>query len=275
MAQQTFNDGDSGLVVRTILNDNATDAESRLTSLENQGDAGYLGVYADTTALNTAHPPATTTAGSTATVTSPNGNLFFLDSGGPSWVDTGTGFLGDMLKAVYDPTNKSVTAFSMGNMDETATAKVLTDVERNKLAGLTQGDVTEFSQYNAGTTSGPSTIATTPASAPVLDEMTHTFTPTDASNRIDAIFSGTFENDEKKGESISCGIFIDGTLETETERQAFTPGDDEQVAITTFWSGTLPASSTTMDVRYWGSDGTTTATGILRNFKITEIDEGG
>ena len=34
MTQQTFNDGDSGLVVQGVINANATDAESRLTILE-------------------------------------------------------------------------------------------------------------------------------------------------------------------------------------------------------------------------------------------------
>ena len=51
---------------------------------------------------------------------------------------------GDMLKSVYDPSNKNVTAFSMGNMDETATAKILTDTERSKLSGIqASADVTD------------------------------------------------------------------------------------------------------------------------------------
>lgn len=95
-------------------------------------DAKFLGVYADLTALQTAHPTAV--SGSTATVTSPDGNLFFYSGG---WIDSGTGFLGDMLKAVYDPTFKNASAFSMGNMDETATAKILTDVERSEIAANT------------------------------------------------------------------------------------------------------------------------------------------
>lgn len=44
------------------------------------------------------------------------------------WVDPSGG--GDMFRATYDPTNKAVDAFSMGNMTETATAKVMTDAER-------------------------------------------------------------------------------------------------------------------------------------------------
>jgi len=69
-------------------------------------DGGYLGVYADLTALQTAHPTAQ--PGDTATVTSPDGNLFFWDG---AWTDTGTGSLGDMLKVVYDPGNVAGNAF--------------------------------------------------------------------------------------------------------------------------------------------------------------------
>jgi len=93
-------------------------------------DAKYLGVFADLTALQTAHPTAVT--GSSATVTSPDGNLFWYD--GAAWQDTGTGFLGDMLKAVYDPNNQNTDAFSMGNMAETASSKVLTNLERDAIA---------------------------------------------------------------------------------------------------------------------------------------------
>lgn len=44
---------------------------------------------------------------------------------------------GDMLQSIYDPTNKATDAFSMGNMVETAAAKILTVAERNKLSFIT------------------------------------------------------------------------------------------------------------------------------------------
>ena len=103
MAQDNaFADGETGLAIRTRHIANADDAELRIAALEGQGDAKHLGVFADLTALQTAH--ATAVDGSTATVTSPNGNIFHYDAG---WNDTGTGFLGDMLKATYDPTGKN------------------------------------------------------------------------------------------------------------------------------------------------------------------------
>jgi hypothetical protein len=52
---------------------------------------------------------------------------------------------GDMLKSIYDPTTKSADAFSMGNMAETTTAKVMTGLERANLAnqsGINTGDET-------------------------------------------------------------------------------------------------------------------------------------
>ena len=46
---------------------------------------------------------------------------------------------GDMLASTYDPTAKAADAFSMGNMVETSTKKILTDTERTKLAGIAAG----------------------------------------------------------------------------------------------------------------------------------------
>lgn len=44
--------------------------------------------------------------------------------------------IGDMTKAVFDPTGVNGDAFSMGNMVETTSAKVMTAAERTKLAGI-------------------------------------------------------------------------------------------------------------------------------------------
>ena len=46
---------------------------------------------------------------------------------------------GDMQKLTYDPSGKNADAFSMGNMVETSTKKILSDAERTKLAGITTG----------------------------------------------------------------------------------------------------------------------------------------
>jgi len=121
-----------------------TDAEQ--TKLGSLTGGRYLGVFADLTALQTAHP--TGVMGDNATVTSPDGNLFYWN--GAAWADSGTGFIGDMLKAVYDPTAINASAFVMDNMTETATAKIFTDVERSKLSGIEAlAEVNNISDVNA------------------------------------------------------------------------------------------------------------------------------
>ena len=117
--------------------------DSEKTKLGSLTGGRYLGVFADLTALQTAHPIGV--SGDNATVTSPDGNIFYWDTGSTSWLDSGTGFIGDMNKAVYDPTAKNTDAFSMGNMSETATKKILSDTERTNLSnqsGTNSGDVT-------------------------------------------------------------------------------------------------------------------------------------
>lgn len=99
----------------------------------------YLGVFADLTALQSAYPVGI--AGDTATVTNPNGNMFYWNVS--MWSDSGTGYIGDMLKSVYDPTSKNADVFNMGSMTETATAKVFSDTERTNLgnqSGVNTGD---------------------------------------------------------------------------------------------------------------------------------------
>ena len=89
----------------------------------------YLGIFADIAALESAHPTAND--GDTATVTSPTANLFFWNS--TAWEDSGTGYVGDMLKAVYDPALVGGNVFDMGNMVEAASSKILTSTERTNI----------------------------------------------------------------------------------------------------------------------------------------------
>lgn len=57
---------------------------------------------------------------------------------------------GDMLAATYDPTGKNADAFSMGNMVETSTKKIMSDTERSKLSGIEAGaDVTDATNVDA------------------------------------------------------------------------------------------------------------------------------
>ena len=67
-------------------------------------------------------------------LTASGSSLDFLNAEGDYVPVLGSG---DMLASVYDPTTVSADAFSMGNMDETATAKVLTNLERLEIAANT------------------------------------------------------------------------------------------------------------------------------------------
>lgn len=70
---------------------------------------------------------------------------------------------GDMQSAVYDPGGIGADAFAMENMVEGTTAKVLSDVERNKLAAVEAGaDVTDAANVSAAgavMTTGAQTIS--------------------------------------------------------------------------------------------------------------------
>ena len=67
-----------------------------------------------------------------------SGNTIWIYDGS-DWVDTGTESLGDMLKSTYDPTNKNADVYLMDNMSEGLNTKVMTSLERVKLAGIEEG----------------------------------------------------------------------------------------------------------------------------------------
>jgi len=151
----------------------------------------------------------------------------------------------------------------------------LTDEGSNKTTVNVDASKIVFSDYIIGVTSDPSTTATSSGAAPVISEMTKTFTPASASNKIEVYFSGTFTNtNPASDENARIAIFIDGAIEPETERRTFVyPGDEYFGNLTTFWQGSLSASSHTITIRMWGSGGTTEAEGVLRNLLIREIEE--
>lgn len=110
-------------------------------------------------------------------------------------------------------------------------------------------------EYKPGTTVGPSTTAQTSGTASVLAEMTDTFTPDGAGNKIEAFFSGTFgENGTNKDETVFVAFFIDGVIQAETIRSQTTKGDadtDKISSLYTQWIGSLSTVSHTIDVRFW------------------------
>lgn len=114
-----------------------TDAEKiKLSNITNS----YKGYFPTEAALILAHP--TGVEGDNADVGATS-TKWAWSVGGGAWIDTLTGSSGDMLKSTYDPTSKNADAFDMLNMSETATRKILTDTERNKL-----GTIDDSAQVN-------------------------------------------------------------------------------------------------------------------------------
>jgi len=137
-----------------------------------------------------------------------------------------------------------------------------------------------FSDYIVGTTDDPTTTAQTSGTSTVIAEMTKTFTPADATNKIDVFFSGTFgEDGSNKDETVFIAVFIDGVEQVETRRAQTTKGDSETDKISslyTQWQGSLSTTSHTIDIKFWirGAGGATAvALNTQRNLIIKEIDE--
>ena len=79
-----------------------------------------------------------------------NGDVITYNSTTSEREATALAWWGDMLAATYDPTNVSWDAFSMDNMVEWATTKILTATERTKLTGIETGaDVTDTANVTA------------------------------------------------------------------------------------------------------------------------------
>jgi hypothetical protein len=150
----------------------------------------------------------------------------------------------------------ALTGFLKGNGTSAVTAVV--------------GDVTVSTSWTPGTTSGPTTTATTSATAPTLSQMTKTFTPSSAANTTVTSFSGSFSNN--KSATITIAIFIDGTLQSGTQRSVDV--NNSNACLATTWSGSLSVASHTIDVRWWVSGNTGTAIGVERSIFFMEQGRG-
>ena len=143
-----------------------TDAEQ--TKLSGLTGGRYLGVFADLTALQTAHPTAV--SGDTATVTSPNSNMFYWNVS--TWADSGTGYVGDMLKSVYDPTAINASSFARANHTGTQAASTISDfdteVSSNSDVAANTAKVTNATHTGEVTGSGVLTMAPTAISNKTL-----------------------------------------------------------------------------------------------------------
>lgn len=174
-----------------------------LTSLEGEnGDDGVAATIAiGTVTTVAANQPATATNVGTATAAVFN---FEIPQGQAGADGDGTG---DMVRATYDPTSKNANAFSMDNMVEGASTKILTGAERTKLAGVesaataNSSDATLLARTNHTGAQAISTITGLQTAldgkqpvATVLTNTTAAFT-TAQESKLGGIASGATAND--------------------------------------------------------------------------------
>lgn len=132
------------------------------------------------------------------------------------------------------------------------------------------------SVYTPGTTIEPTTSATTSGTAPVLAQMTHTWTPNSANSKAEMFFSGEFMNDDKKNDrGARCAIFLDSVLQVQTERGSFVAKDDEyHCEMSTFIQVEgLTLVPHTLDVRFWGTDDDTIGVSNHRAIRFKEFEQ--
>ena len=141
--------------------------------------------------------------------------------------------------------------------------------------GASGGSTVVMSDYLVGTTSNPSTTATTSGTAVTIAQMTKTWTVSDASNVIDVYFNGNFYASGKNTPvSARVAVFVDGTIKANTERHGYADSNTEDyISLATQWSGTLSVASHTITIRMWVSAETLYAHSTLRNLIIKETDE--
>jgi len=149
----------------------------------------------------------------------------------------------------------------------TQTASTISDFESEVRSNSSQ---VIFSEYKIATTNDPVSTAGSALTAPVLAEMTHTFTPSSATSKIKVWFDGSFQNN--KDQTAFVGVFIDGTLEAETEREQVC-WQGEPAHMSTFWQGSLPVAPVTITIRFWRSGNNLTAIGLKRGMLIEETEE--
>jgi len=102
--------------------------------------------------------------------------------------------LGKANISVYDPNSKNASAFDMANMDESASSKILTDTEREKLAGI----AADANKYSHPANHLPSVIAqdannrfVTDADILTLNDAEAKFAKNNAFNKTFGVIVGT------------------------------------------------------------------------------------
>lgn len=129
-----------------------------------------------------------------------------------------------------------------------------------------------FDEYVIGTTSGPTTTVTTEGTSVDVPEMTSTWTPSSATNKIKARFTSSFSN--SGDENVIMAIYVDDIFQPETLVRQYANaggGGEFNGSVTAFWEGTHAVSPMTVKAKMWTTGGTLTAIGVARNGSVEEI----
>ena len=118
-----------------------------------------------------------------------------------------------------------------------------------------------------GTTLNPSSSGT----YTVLPQMTANFTPVDENNIIKVTFDGSFTGVDKE-ESINIAVFVGGTIQSSTIRQATVRNGRPQTLSLNNKEITVSAGAQTIEIRWQDNGNDSGATGVsdYRHFVIEE-----
>ena len=175
--------------------------------------------------------------------------------GDNAWASLAGG--GDMLKSVYDPSNKDASAFSMGNMDETTTAKILTDTERSEIAANTSKvGITPTQASDITTNNAKVGITPTQASDITTNNAKVGITPTQAADIVtnnDKVTNATHTGDVTGGTVLTIEVdAVDIPMLSATgtpDGTTFLRGDNTWAAAGAAWGGITGTLSTQTDLQ--------------------------
>ena len=129
-----------------------------------------------------------------------------------------------------------------------------------------------FDDYIIGVTLDPETTETAEGDSELIDEMTRTWTPSSANNKIKARVTCNWSN--TGDENARMAIYIDGAFQPETIVRQYANGGgggEFNGSSTAYWEGTHATSPITVEARMWTTGGTLTAVGVERNMSVEEI----
>ena len=199
-----------------------------------------------------------------------------LTASAPANVSKDTAAVGVSTQAAradhkHDITTAAPSTLSFGgsNVEGTSTSLARAD-HVHQLPSTPPGGVVSFTQV-VGVTSSPTN---TTSNNVLIPEMTITFTPTSATNRILVDFCGTFSNSTASA-ICQATVFVDDVADSNAQQTATSAVANAFVGMSIRKSYTLSAAPHTITVQYrrgsGAGGGVVTAVGVGRVLSITEF----